>query len=85
MKKMISSKKIQNLFTYISITCQHFQHPYASNRTLFEKGTPMIALTRNFSDLGGILSAIDVVRPAIDGIINFSIDREKVDHIEDIN
>ena len=45
----------------------------------------MIALTRNISDLGGILSAIDVVRPAIDGIIrDFSIDTEGVDHIQAI-
>ena len=45
----------------------------------------MIALTRNISDLGGILSAIDVVRPAIDGIIrDFSIDTEEVDHIQAI-
>ena len=37
----------------------------------------MIALTRNISDLGGILSAIDVVRPAIEGIIrDSSIDTE---------
>ena len=42
-------------------------------------------MTRNISDLGGILSAIDVVRPAIDGIIrDFSIDTEGVDHIQAI-
>jgi len=45
----------------------------------------MIALTRNISDLGGILSAIDVVRPANDGIIrDFSIDTEGVEHIQAI-
>ena len=72
------------------MTRQHFQHPNASNRIIvrakiLSKGTPMIALTRNISDLGGILSAIDVVRPAIDGIIrDFSIDTEGVDHIQAI-
>ena len=45
----------------------------------------MIALTRNISDLGGILYAIDVVRPANDGIIrDFSIDTEGVEHIQAI-
>ena len=45
----------------------------------------MWALTRNISDLGGILSAIDVVRPALDGMIrDFSIDTEGVDHIQAI-
>ena len=49
------------------------------------KDTPMIALIHNISDLGGILSAIDVNRPAIDGIImDFSIDTEEVDHIQAI-
>ena len=42
-------------------------------------------MTRNISDLGGILSAIDVVRPALDGMIrDFSIDTEGVDHIQAI-
>ena len=45
----------------------------------------MIALTRNISDLGGILSAINANRPGIDGIIRgFSIDTEGVDHIQAI-
>ena len=51
------------------MTRQHFQH--------LSKGTPMIALTRNISDLGGILSAFDVVKPAIDGIVrDLSIDTD---------
>ena len=72
------------------MTRQHFQHLNASNRIIFRakilnKGNPMIALTRNISDLGGIVSAIDVVRPAIDGIIrDFSIDTEGVDYIQAI-
>ena len=45
----------------------------------------MIALSRNISDLGGILSTIDIVRPANDGIIrDFSIDTEGVEHIQAI-
>ena len=72
------------------MTRQHFQHPNASNRIIvrakiLNKGTPMIALTRNISDLGGILSTIDIVRPANDGIIrDFSIDTEGVEHIQAI-
>ena len=72
------------------MTRQHFHQPNASNRIIvrakiLSKGTPMIALTRKISDLGGILSAINVVRPATDGIIrDFSIDTEGVDHIQAI-
>ena len=45
----------------------------------------MIALKRTISDLGEILSAIDVFRPANDGIIrDFGIDTEGVEHIQAI-
>ena len=66
------------------MTRHHFQHHNASNKIIvrakiLSKGTSMIALTRGISDLGGILSAIDVVRPAIDGIIrDFSILRREL-------
>ena len=72
------------------MTRHHFQHLNASKRIIvrakiLNKGTPIIALTRNISDLGGILSAIDVVRPALNGMIrDFSIDTEGVDHIQAI-
>ena len=87
---MLSSKKYANLFIYTSMTRHYFQHPNASNRIIvrakiLSKGTLMWALTRNISDLGGILSAIDVVRPAFDWMIrDFSIDTEGVDHIQAI-
>jgi hypothetical protein len=69
------------------MTRQHFYHPNASNRVIvcakiLSKGTPTIALTHNISDLREILSAIDVVRPANDGIIrDFSIDTDEVEYI----
>ena len=82
--------KLNNPSTQRPITRQHFHHPNASNRIIvhakiLSKGTPTIALTHHISGFGGILSAIDVVRPANDGIIrDFSIDTEGVEHIRPI-
>ena len=75
---------------YTSMTRHYFQHHNASNKIIvlakiLSKDTLMTALTRKISDLGGILSAIDVLTPAVDGIIrDFSIYAEGVDHIQAI-
>jgi malate dehydrogenase (oxaloacetate-decarboxylating) len=65
-------------------------HPNASNRIILRakvnsKGTPMVELTRKISELGGSIGAIDIVRPAPDGIIrDISIDTNNHDHALEI-
>ena len=65
---------------------QLIHHPNASNRIIvrakvLSKGTPMIELTRRISEMGGSISAIDIVRPVRDGIIrDISIDTDGSDH-----